>query len=450
MFPSSDIIAAAVYAALFLLLFALGEIIHRTVPHYTELSRKFVHFSGGMAALSFPFFLQSHWTVLLLTVSFGLILFTTKRLGLLQSIHGIDRVSHGGIYFPVSIYLVFLLSGGQAHLYFIAILVMAVSDALAALIGGRYGSVKYDVEGNLKSLEGSTVFFFVTFLCVHIPLLLMTETDRANSVLIALVIALLVTGFEAISLAGSDNIFIPLGTYFILSKMTRYPLDNSILQVEILLLIILIALFLFRIPGFLRTSGLIGIILLNYASWSLCDFTYFLPLLLAQILYCALLWVRLYVRDGGDVPAYQIRVLLYTGLMPAALILAANALGSYALFYRPYLAGIAIQIAVILWPHGRAAFPALGRLPRPAASVLTWLTAAGITAAVPALLYSPRSPGESLALLLASSGAGYLVFCGLMRVFYKREDALSLHRLRLGASGAGVCVALLGEIWLLR
>ena len=43
------------------------------------------------------------------------------------------------------------------------VLVLAVADAAAALVGGRYGRIRYEVEDQCKSLEGSLVFAAVTF-----------------------------------------------------------------------------------------------------------------------------------------------------------------------------------------------------------------------------------------------------------------------------------------------
>ena len=63
----------------------------------------------------------------------------------------------------MAIYLVFLLGYHTPVLYFIAILTLSVSDAVAALIGKRYGSIRFKIEGETKSLEGSVSFFFITF-----------------------------------------------------------------------------------------------------------------------------------------------------------------------------------------------------------------------------------------------------------------------------------------------
>ena len=342
----ADLLPAAIFAVIFPAIFAAGELVRRQLPDRPELSRKFVHFCGGLAALSFPFALRSAVTVLLLAVLFAGFILVTKRLGVLRSVHGVDRHSSGAAYFPAAIALLYLLGRDRPVFYLIAVLALTVSDSLAALVGTRYGAITYDVEEGRRTLEGSLAFFFITFLCAHVPLLLMTGLGRPETVLIALVIAMLVTGFEAISLAGSDNIFVPLGTYFILVKMTRYPLETIIAHTEILCLIIVASLALTFVQKVFKPSGLIGMILVNYAAWSLCDFSWFLPVLLAQVLLYALV-LRFRQQVPEDITNYQVKVLFYSALVPVALIFVANAGGEYERIYLPFVAAVVSQIALI-------------------------------------------------------------------------------------------------------
>jgi phytol kinase len=342
----TDLLPASLVALLFPLLFLGGEVVRRKFPAQPELSRKFVHSGGGIVALSFPFIFNSPLTVPLLALLFAGIILLTKRTGLLRSVHGVKRQSSGAVYFPLAITLLYFLGRERQVFYLISILNLTMSDSLAALAGTRYGAIAYDVEEGRKTLEGSLVFFFITFLCIHLPLLLLTDLGRPESVLIALVIALLVTGFEAISLEGSDNIFVPLGTFFILVKMTRYPLETIIEHTAILFLIILVSLALTLVQKVFKPSGLIGLILVNYAGWSLCDVTWFLPLLLAQLL-LYLLVLRFRQQVPEDITNYQVKVLFYTSIVPVALIFAANASGAYHRLYLPFVAAVVSQIALI-------------------------------------------------------------------------------------------------------
>lgn len=342
-----EIVTALVVAGVYLLIFLVGETVKRLIPANTEISRKAVHLLSGLTALTFPYLFTSQWTVLALSVSFCAIVLITKRKGILKSIHDVERKSHGGIYYPAAVYLIFLLSSTKPVIYCIAILVMTVSDTMAALVGGKYGVIKFDVEGNLKSLEGSLAFFFVTFLCIHLPLLLLTDIGRAESVLIACIIALLVTGFEAISLSGSDNIIVPFGTYFLLAKLIDKPLNVVIWQLEILLILIAAGAIMFIRPRLLKTSGLIAMIMLNYAALSLCNYYWFLPLFLAQIMYYLLILSFAHYEGKEKIASFQVKVLLYIGIIPTIFLFLANTHKGHMFYYLPYLASITAQLAII-------------------------------------------------------------------------------------------------------
>jgi dolichol kinase len=342
-----EIVTALVVAGIYILIFLIGEAVRRLLPSKTEVSRKTVHLLGGLTALSFPYLFASHWSVLALSVSFCAIMLITKRKGILKSVHDVERKSYGSIYYPAAVYLIFLLSSAKPVIYFISILVMAVSDTMAALVGGKYGVIKFDVEGNLKSLEGSIAFFFVTFLCIHLPLLLMTEIGRLESVLIASIIALLLTGFESISLSGSDNIIVPFGTYFILAKFIRLPLNAVVWQAEILLILIAAGLIMYIRPRLLKTSGLIAMIMLNYAALSLCNYYWFLPLFLAQVMYYLLILSFVHYEGLEKVASFQVKVLLYIGIIPTIFLFIANAYKDHMYVYLPYLTSITAQLAII-------------------------------------------------------------------------------------------------------
>ena len=197
----------------------LGEILRRRTKMNQEMTRKFVHIFAGLAALPMPFIFSSHWPVLMLTGSFLLIIIITSRQKVLQSVHGVERKSAGAYLYPMSIYLLFLLAGDRPLFFIIPILVLLFSDSLAAVIGKTYGLIHYRVGEGQRSLEGSLVFFIVAFFLMHTLILLSNSTGRVESLLIAFILATLITGFEAISGSGWDNFYIPISTFFFLEHL---------------------------------------------------------------------------------------------------------------------------------------------------------------------------------------------------------------------------------------
>ncbi len=440
-----EAITALAVAGVYLLIFLIGEAIRRLIPANTEISRKAVHLLGGLTALSFPRLFTSHWTVLVLSLSFCAVILITKRKGLLKSVHDVERASHGGIYYPAAVYLIFLLSGTKPVIYFIAILVMSVSDAMAALVGGKYGVIKFDVEGNLKSLEGSIAFFFVTFLCVHLPLLLLTNVGRAESVLIACIIALLVTGFEAIALSGSDNIIVPLGTYFILAKLIVSPLNVVVWQLEILLMLIAVGLIMFVRPRLLKASGLIAMIMLNYAALSLCNYYWFLPLFLAQIMYYLL--ILSFVRYEGEekVQSFQVKVLLYIGIIPTFFLFFANTHKDYMQLYLPYLTSITAQLAIIGYyfvDYVSRPIEANAYLKRHK-KLLEIVCSAAATlfiAGMPIYVYKTQHKVNSLIVVMAGTWAAYILNFMMNKYYRGVKDDIFEYRRRFVSAVIGVAL----------
>ncbi len=243
----------------------------RSSPH-PELVRKLLHMIMGCVTLTFPWLFDESWPVIVLAGCTIMGLWGLKvRQGLRQQwgevLHGVSRSSFGDFYFPISVALLFVLAEGNVLLFFIPILILTLADALAALIGIRYGQTQYKTSEGNKSLEGSLAFFTVSFLSVHIPLLLFSDVGRAESLFIAAMIGVLVMLFEAIAWHGLDNLFIPLGTYILLHNYL--PMSADILASKLLVLIfLLIGFYLVRRKTTLDGSAILGLVLIAYVSWA--------------------------------------------------------------------------------------------------------------------------------------------------------------------------------------
>jgi len=327
-----------------------------------EWTRKAVHLAGGIVALFLPWLVHSHWTVLALGAGFAAVLLLTRRLGWLQSVHGVERRSEGGVYFPIAIYLVFLLAADQPVFYLISILALVLSDALAALVGTAYGRTIYRVEDDRRSVEGSAVFFLVTFLGVHLPLLLLTDIDPAASVLIGVQIGLLVTLLEAVSLRGGDNLIVPLATYFLLSRMTPLPADRVGLHIIAQLVIVgLLALLMWR-SRMLTGSGIVAASLFFYGAWSLGGPAWLAAPVLGLVVFR---WIA--GRFGPEVPAgdarYQVLAVWHTTAVAILAFVLDDALQVIssaflpvpgAVFYPLYLGALAAHLAMLgtVFLHG--------------------------------------------------------------------------------------------------
>ena len=221
MIPGSDIAPALLVAVLYLALFGTVELIGRRTGIDPELTRKAVHIGAGLVALSFPVIFRSHLTVLVLAALFGTLLFAARRLRLLPSVHGVKRDTVGELLYPVAVYGTLLLATRTAtpSFYTICVLLLAVGDGLAGVVGTRVASPGYRVAGGRKSLAGSLTFFVVALGAIA-GTLIATGDQPAHAALVASVAGLLITGLEAISTHGSDNITVSLGGWCVLAITT--------------------------------------------------------------------------------------------------------------------------------------------------------------------------------------------------------------------------------------
>jgi len=339
----------------FLVVFAAAELWKRWGNPPVEWTRKAVHVGGGVIVMTLPWILRSHWTVLALGAAFALIIALTRRFGWLGSVHGVERKSEGGLWYPVAVYLLFLIGSHRPVFYLIAVLTLVLSDALAALVGTTYGRMMYRVESDRRSVEGSAVFLFATFLGVHLPLLLLTSTGRVASVLIALQIALLVTLLEAISLRGNDNLVVPLATYLLLVKLTPSSAEWIAVQLASQLAIFGALILLAWRSRFLSASGTMAASLFFYGAWSLGGPEWTVAPAVALAAFW-LIFKRLPPNSSEPDARYQVVAVFYTSLVPVSLFALNNlfetalrhpVLGRGDPFYSLYLGALTAHLAML-------------------------------------------------------------------------------------------------------
>jgi phytol kinase len=188
--PAGEAARALLVLAAFAFIVGGAELWHRRAHPPVEWTRKLVHFAAGLMACGFPWVFSSPWTLLAVAAVGGAPVFLARARGGLPSIFGVDRRSFGDVYFPIAIFVLFAIGRSNRVFYVVSLLTLVVSDALAAVLGRAYGKHAYRVITDQRSLEGSAVFLFATFLLVHLPLLLATHIDRATCVLMAAQIAL--------------------------------------------------------------------------------------------------------------------------------------------------------------------------------------------------------------------------------------------------------------------
>jgi dolichol kinase len=460
---AGEAVRATLVAGVFLLIFLAAELWRRRLSPPAEWTRKFTHVAAGAVVAGFPWLFASPWTVLALGALFGIFLWGTRRLGLLRSVHGIERRSGGDLYYLLAVCLLFLAGRGQPVFYLISILVLVLSDSLAALVGTTYGRWTFPVEAHRRSVEGSAVFFLTALLAVHLPLLMMTGIDRAASILVAVQLALIVTCFEAISLGGNDNLLVPLATYYLLLKMTRYPAawigSQLLCQLALLGMLLLVG---WRCR-LLTLSGAIAAHLFFYGALALCGPRWLVAPALALAGFVALQgrvrranfplsqFPHFLVGAGQPDRHYQVAAVFYVGIVAAALFIADNAcrtflsplgwIGTGHLLYAPYVGALAGQLGVLvfLWLE-----PAWRRRRGRLLNLTLAAAGAGFAVVVPASFWAGPGGmrGASVAAAAAICLGGTALYCaGRQLGRWPKEAAWDL-RLQAASVAAATVLAL--------
>lgn len=218
----NQVVISVIFIIGLFLLLIFNEMVYRRLGLTGEVTRKFAHFTATLSAISFPFLFTDHWYVLALASIFFTVLFFSRRTQHLNSINAIERQSFGSYLLPVSIYLTFLIYHikGDLLLFILPMLVLAISDPAAGILGINIKRFNHRIKilqwKTEKTWLGSLTFFVSSFL-ISILVLYYTRTNfDIVTFSLALVIALVSTVIEMLSIRGTDNLFIPIGVVAVL------------------------------------------------------------------------------------------------------------------------------------------------------------------------------------------------------------------------------------------
>jgi len=201
-----------------------AEVLHRRFAVPTDITRKIVHVSAGMWIFGVLYFFHSWQMGVIPFATFIGLNYFFYRVRLFKGIDSEDA-SMGTVYFALSITALTLAlwrpEGPIDHGPAVVAGVMAMTwgDALAALIGKRYGTHRYTINGSTRSYEGSAVMFVVTAMVVGLTLTLLpgstlspyAELNSPATIAVAsLAGAAVGTLVEALSPHGTDNLSVPI------------------------------------------------------------------------------------------------------------------------------------------------------------------------------------------------------------------------------------------------
>ncbi len=189
----------------------------RLRPNQRELSRKIVHIGTG-AVVPLAWFFGIPFVVALPVAAVITVVTTINhQWRFIPAVEDVDRNSYGTIAYGIAITTLLLLFWPtRADAVSAGVLVMALGDGLAGLIGRNVASPKWVLFGQTKSSVGTMTMAVVSGL-VLIGLARWSGADL--SLPAALGMVAMATGLEQLSWRGLDNLSVPLSVGVLWSQL---------------------------------------------------------------------------------------------------------------------------------------------------------------------------------------------------------------------------------------
>lgn len=219
--------------------------------------------------------------LLLISLFFIIFNYFALRKNLLPGIH-IDRQNYGTVYYALSFFILILIFWEGYKIIIIAgMMVMAVGDAAAAIVGRTVSHPhSYVLIKDNKSQEGSLTMLFVSTAVIYLTFVIYsTELTPVNYhpvilFLFSLVTAVVATAAESLGDKGNDNLSVPIISAVILYFLLK---SAQILYLQFLLgmlLAVLVSFISYRIE-FLTKSGavatfILATIIFGFGGWTWC------------------------------------------------------------------------------------------------------------------------------------------------------------------------------------
>lgn len=195
-----------VFLGVYLGLFLGVDLLQRFVIKGTQWSRKATHVLSGVPSCLLPVYLVRN-EIILLALVFTVVLGISKYKRIL-SLHEVERKTLGEIFYPLSIAVIALISlPGNIPAFQVSVLILALSDGFAGIIGERWPVRVFQIRNDKKSLGGTLVFFILSCLILFV-------VHGGASVLIVpiLCMAVALTLTEFVLIYGFDNLILPVMT----------------------------------------------------------------------------------------------------------------------------------------------------------------------------------------------------------------------------------------------
>jgi phytol kinase len=189
----------------------LAELIRRRAGFSVDFTRKVVHVGVGVWIVPTLLLFDDWRWAIVPPATFVALNLLSYRKSLVGAMEEADKSNLGTILFPIAfiVLIAWLWPMGRFDAIAGGILVLALGDAAAALVGRRFGRTRYRVGSSTRTAEGTAamIVFSVAALVAATSLF---ESDVSTPALLG--VAALAGGLEGVSVRGLDNLVVPVGT----------------------------------------------------------------------------------------------------------------------------------------------------------------------------------------------------------------------------------------------
>jgi phytol kinase len=220
---SGQLIGVAAVLAWLALLAAVALLVRSRWPEQGEWSRKVVHIGAGPVVLIAWALAIDRRLALGAAALMTLLAALNHRHRLLPGIEEINRSSYGTVAYGASITLLLLAFWPVQPLSVAAgVLVMALGDGLAGLVGPAVASPSWRILGERRSLAGTATMAITSLIVLLALSALGSALGMATPPLAAAAaLALAATLLEQLAMGGLDNLSVPLVVGWLWSSLAQ-------------------------------------------------------------------------------------------------------------------------------------------------------------------------------------------------------------------------------------
>tara|TARA_Y100000034_G_scaffold64583_1_gene78133 strand:- start:7007 stop:8464 length:1458 start_codon:yes stop_codon:yes gene_type:complete len=280
-FIGSDWAAFILFFIAVLILVGISEVVFQRGILTANAIRILVHCTVGTACSLSPFLFISNTPPILLGLFFTMLNTAAMKRKIFKGIHAQERVSYGTVYFPLAYLIMVIFFWDFTHYLVISLSILALADPLATIVGQSASRpLRTRIWEDKKSVQGSAAMFLCSGIIVYgWSWILPSEVTNIDPIYFVLITAGMSTIAEMISFRGSDNLSIPLLSFFTMHCTTiKGP------YFEMILLCVIFSFLAAYLAKMITTNGLFGALVMGFLVAGYGNLVYLIPIAIFFIL----------------------------------------------------------------------------------------------------------------------------------------------------------------------